>query len=146
MIENRIAEVLSKRFEEEDLHSCFLINVERQKNNKVVVYVDADDQLTIDMCRRISRFLEHKIEEESWLPEKYTLDVSSPGIDNPLRLHRQYVKNIGRRVSVSLDGDKVKGKLVKVEQEHIEVEHDKKGMIQIPFEKIIETLILVSFK
>ena len=147
MIENRIAEVLTERFKKEDLSGCFLVNVASDKKNKLTVYVDADEQLTIKMCQVISRFLEKTIEENEWMPAKYTLDVSSPGIDNPLRLHRQYKKNIGRNAAVSLKDDTVlKGKLEKVEEAFIVLDVDKNGKTEIPFENIIETKILVSFK
>lgn len=147
MIENRIAEVLSERFKEDDLSSCFLVDVSLDKKNKVTVFVDADDQLTIKMCQQISRFLEKKIEENEWLPAKYTLDVSSPGTDNPLRLHRQYIKNIGRNAEVTMsDNTRLAGKIAQVEKTFVGLDVQKTGLIKIPFEKIIETKILVSFK
>ena len=147
MIENRIAEVLNERFQEDDLKSCFLVGVSADVRNKVTVFVDADDQLTIGMCQKISRFLEHRIEENKWLPDKYTLDVSSPGTDNPLKLHRQYKKNIGRTASVKLDdGSKVEGKIEEVQDDHIKLLKAKGEEVEIPFEKISETKILVSFK
>lgn len=147
MIENRIAEVLSERFKEDDLRSCFLVDVLVDKKNKVTVFVDADDQLTIKMCQQISRFLEKKIEENGWLPAKYTLDVSSPGIDNPLRLHRQYVKNVGRNAEITLsDQTRIEGKISEVDKAFIGLDVRDKGLTKIPFENIIETKILVSFK
>ncbi len=147
MVENRIAEVLNERFEEEDLSSCFLVSVQRLPDNKLVVYIDADDRLTIDMCRKTSRFLEHHIEENGWMPEKYTLDVSSPGIDNPLKLHRQYVKNIGRTASVKLSSDEiVEGKLEAVDKSAITLTLKSKESKTISYDDIKETKILVSFK
>ena len=140
MIENRIAEVLTERFKEEDLSSCFLVGVDNHKNNKVVVYIDSDDQLTIDMCRRISRYLEKTIEENSWLPEKYTLDVSSPGTDNPIKLHRQYIKNVGRKVSIKLlEGDNIMGRLNIVGENSITIDVEKKGLVEVQFDNISET-------
>lgn len=147
MIEDRITEALEERFSSEDLSSCFLVNVEASKNHKITVFVDADDRLTIDMCRVISRYLEKKIEEEQWLPEKYTLDVSSPGLDNPLRLHRQYVKNVGRSAKIKLsDGSVKKGKIKEITDEVLILELKNKTDESVRFDDIEETKILVSFK
>ena len=146
MIEDRITKALEERFESEDLRTCFLVDIDSGKNNKITVFVDSDDRLTIDMCRKISRFLEKKIEEGRWLPEKYTLDVSSPGIDNPLKLHRQYVKNIGRKARVTFqDGKKTEGVLKEVSEGSFTLSNDKGQEEIVNFEHIKETKILVSF-
>lgn len=146
MIEDRIAKVLKEKFQEDDLKDCFLVDVEHLKGNKVIVYVEDDTQLTIDKCRRISRFLEHKIEENNWMPEKYTLDVSSPGLDNPLRLLRQYKKNIGRKVNALLsNNERVEGEIISVDGNTIVLRiGDKEDSID--FKEINEAKILVSFK
>ena len=147
MIEDLIAEALEQRFQSEDLSSCFLVNFEVGNKNKVTVFVESDERLTIDMCRIISRYLEKKIEEGKWLPEKYTLDVSSPGVDNPLRLHRQYVKNVGRNALVHCeDGTRVEGQLQVVSSDFITLITGSKKEVNIPFQEISKTKILVSFK
>jgi len=147
MIEDKIANVLLERFEEEDLKSCFLVDVQIDKANKVVVFVDSDDQLTIDMCRKVSRHLENQIESNGWMPEKYTLDVSSPGIDNPLRLKRQYFKNIGRKATVhKSDGEQQTGRITEVTEDQLTLAVDKDLTVIIDFNQIEKTFILVSFK
>lgn len=148
MIQDRLAEVLTKRFQEEDLADCFLVDIKSHPKNKVEVFVESDDVLTIDKCRKISRFLENEIEERGWMPDKYTLDVSSPGLDNPLKLHRQYIKNVGRKIGLKVNDEvaSVSGKLLKVTDSHITVEQKKSESVEIPFDKIIEAKILVSFK
>ena len=95
MIEKLLSEVLEQRFREEDLNDCFLVDVVEKKNDRIEVYIESDATLTIDTCKKVSRYLEKQIEEHKWLGEKYTLDVSSPGVDNPLKLVRQYKKNVG---------------------------------------------------
>lgn len=150
MIEERLAKVLQERFKEDDLKSCFLVGVERLPNDKLIVYIDSDNRLTIDMCRKTSRFLENQIEENGWMPEKYTIDVSSPGIDNPLKLHRQYVKNIGRSAAIKLNnGESKEGKIISVEEDSIvvSVKSGKKEVSEtILMKEINETKILISFK
>ena len=83
--------------------------------------------MTFGKCRQMSRHLEQYIDEKAWLGEKYILEVSSPGIERPLQLRRQYLKNIGRKLTVKLwkDGD-VTGKLTKVEGDMITLEETKR--------------------
>lgn len=145
MIEDRIAKVLQERFEEEDMIGCFLVDVKSLPHSKLEVYIDADDQLTIEMCKKTSRYLEKIIEENAWMPDKYKLDVSSPGLDNPLKLKRQYVKNIGRKAGIKLSEDRyVEGVLERIEDEMIVIKH-KEEERSIAWNEIIETKILVSF-
>ena len=148
MIEQKIAEVLLRKFEEDqDFHSCFLVDVSKGPKSHIVVYIDADDGLTIDTCRKISRLLEEEIESNGWMPEKYTLDVSSPGLDNPLKLRRQYVKNIGRKAEVQLlDGRKQIGTIINVSEDQIEIASTQDSSESIGFDQISKTFILVSFK
>ena len=84
------------------------------------------------------------MEESSFFPNgDFSLEVSSPGLDEPLKLHRQYLKNIGRFVEVTgNDGIKKEGKLLTVTEEEIIVEEEKgkgkkKEIVQhtIPFDK-----------
>lgn len=80
--------------------------------NKVIVFVDGDNGITIDYCAKLSRELEKHIDENNILGEKYGLDVSSPGIDQPL-IQRQYAHNLGREINVLLnDGKELRGELI----------------------------------
>jgi ribosome maturation factor RimP len=82
------------------------------------------------------------------------LEVTTPGVDQPLKLHRQYKKNIGREVKVQLKDKKIeRGKLVEVTEESIYLEQEvkegkKKELKKIPFQflDIERTLVEVSFK
>jgi ribosome maturation factor RimP len=94
------------------------------------------------------------MEEEAWFPNgDFSLELSSPGLDEPLKLHRQYVKNTGRKVEiVSKEGVKTEGKLLQVAEDSITVEEvtgkGKKMEIKqhvIPFETIKTTKIQVTF-
>jgi len=100
IIEQIIA-LLDKKFEEEDFNDCFLVEA-HHNNSKLELFIDSDSNITFTKCRKISRYLESFIDENGWLGEKYTLDVSSPGITRPLKFKRQYVKNIGRKMEIKL--------------------------------------------
>jgi len=156
VVEHKIAEVLDLLFTEEEYNDCFLVEIkESQDRSKLEVFLESDSTLTLGKCQKISRFLEKHIEENRWLPEKYLLEVSSPGVGNPLVLKRQYAKNIGRKIEVKLhDGDVKKGKLSEVTEEYIIVIKAAKGkgkkkqeekIYNIDFNQIKTAKIKVSF-
>ena len=147
MIERLLSEALVERFKEEDLDDCFLVEIEIKQNDRVEVYIDSDSSLPIEKCRKTSRYLEKLIEENGWLGERYTLEVSSPGLDRPLKLMRQYLKNIGRKIRViSTDDTKIEGKLKMVADNSLSVQKSDNNEVEIPFENIKTAKILVSFK
>lgn len=156
MIEHKLAELLQERFTQEDLNDCFLVEIkESPANSKLEVFVDSDSTLTLKKCQMISRFLEKNIEENGWMPDKYLIEVSSPGVGNPLVLRRQYVKNIGRKVEIkTIEGDTFKGKMTEVENDIITVVKEASGkgkkkveekIYSIAFDKIKTAKIKVSF-
>lgn len=146
-----------ERFQEPDLADCFPVEVVLRPGNRLEVYFDSDSGVTFSKCKSVSRFLESHLDSESWLGEKYTLDVSSPGIGRPLAFIRQYPRNIGRTVEVTLRNDtKHKGILRDVSAENIIVEEKarieqngkKKNVILqtvIPFDNIQSTVVKVVF-
>lgn len=105
--------------EEEGFADCFVVDIS-QGATRLEVFIDCDSGMTFRKCQRISRFLEAWLDEEQPLGDKYTLNVSSPGVDRPLKFHRQYVKNIGRTLAVTTkEGENFKGELKTVENDHI---------------------------
>ena len=148
MIERLLSDALTTKFAEKDFSDYYLVDIVVKKNDRVVVYIDSDSTLNIRHCQIISRYLEHLIEENGWLGEQYTLDVSSPGVDRPLKLKRQYKKNIGRLIRVVNEEEEIiEGRLKQVEDDHIMVMRGKKQEeIIIDFSTIKEAKILVSFK
>lgn len=133
----------------------FLVEIRVLPKARIQVFLDSDSGLTIDRCARISRYLEGHLEEEGLVPEHYNLEVSSPGVGQPLKLRRQYTKNIGRKVEVKMaGGDTWKGQLEGVTEDHIQVkvkmkDSETKKRIQktvdLPFEAITSTKVLVTF-
>ncbi len=157
MIEEKIIKLLEEKFLEEDFQDCFVVDVNLNVNNKLEIFVDADSGITFEKCRKLSRYLEAFIDEEQWLGEKYTLEVSSPGISRPLKFIRQYQKNIGRKVEVFLaDGSKKTAQFVAMEgdniilEEKVRIKEGKKKRTEIvrttiPFETINKTVVKISF-
>lgn len=111
-MEETITDLLEEFFAaEEEFKDCFVVEVDHS-NKKLDVYVDSDSAMTFAKCQRISRYLEAYLDEEKPLGEEYILNVSSPGVDRPLKFHRQYVKNIGRKLEVTTtEGETLTGEL-----------------------------------
>ncbi|MEL7117871.1 MAG: hypothetical protein AAFO07_00465 [Bacteroidota bacterium] len=157
-IENTIAELLEEKYKEEEFADCFTVEVKHHANNKLEVFVESDSGMTFKKCSRLSRYLESYLDTEGWLGEKYTLEVSSPGVGRPLIHWRQYPLNIGRKVEVSmLEGADKEGILVAVDdksitlEEKVRIKEGKKKKTEliktvIPIDHIKKTIVKVSFK
>ena len=132
----------------------FLVDVRIKPTNNVKVYIDGDQGIPIEKCVQLNRALYKKFEETALFPNgDFSLEVSSPGLDEPLKLHRQYKKNVGRQVEVVLqDGSKIEGRLLDVSEDGVIVEetrgrNKKKEVINhtFLFDNIKTTKILVVF-
>lgn len=152
-IEQRVSELVEEKIA--DRADLFLVDVKMHSNGKLVVLVDGDTGVGIADCVAISRHVGYHLEEENVIEHAYNLEVSSPGLDTPLKQQRQYEKNKGRTVSVKLiAGEKREGLLLHVSEEGITIEEKKKEkgkkavLIEsfIPFGEIMETKVLISFK
>jgi ribosome maturation factor RimP len=102
----------------------FLVEARIKPTNNVKIFLDGDQGITIEKCVQFNRSMYKKIEEANIFPPgEFSLEVSSPGLDEPLKLHRQYKKNIGRFIEVILqDGTRKEGRLLEVSEDGIIVE------------------------
>ena len=111
----------------------------------VLVVIDSESGLPIEMCSLISRKLLTKIEEKDLIEGTFNLEVSSPGIDKPISLPRQYKKNIGRKLEIeTLDGEIFEGELKKIEEQTIAL-YLKERVETIFLDKIKKAKVLISF-
>ncbi|TRX62776.1 ribosome maturation factor RimP [Fulvivirga sp. M361] len=153
-LKEKIAAIAEKNLEDESHFLVDIIMSSRQGSGKVLILIDGDKGVNIDDCARLSRKLGHIIEEEEIISDKYILEVSSPGVEHPLTSERQYQKNIGRAVKVSLaEGKDVKGSLVEVQNDCIVLDQEiKKGKkkayerVELSFSDISKTIVQISFK
>jgi len=132
----------------------FLVEIRIKPTNNVKVFVDADNGMSIEKLVQYNRKLYKDIEESGFFPNgDFSLEVSSPGLDEPFRLRRQYLKNIGRNVEViQKDGIKTEGKLANVNETEILVEEErgknkKREVVPhtISFDNIKATTIQIKF-
>jgi ribosome maturation factor RimP len=138
----------------EKSEDIFLVGLKITPGNQITVLLDADNGITIEKCTIINKALYKYIEESGFFPDgNFSLEVSSPGVDKPLKLLRQYKKNIGRKLEVELkDGTKTEGTLTDVSEDGITLE-EKEGkgkkmttkMTTILFNQIKEATVLITF-
>jgi ribosome maturation factor RimP len=102
----------------------FLVDLRIKPIHNVKVFLDGDTGITIEKCVQVNRKLYKKLEESGIFPAgDFSLEVSSAGLDEPLKLLRQYKKNIGRSVEVQfLDGTHKEGVLTEVQEDGIVLE------------------------
>jgi ribosome maturation factor RimP len=105
----------------------FLVEVRIKPTNNIKVFLDGEKGIPIEKCVQCNRAMYKQIEGSGLFPgDDFSLEVSSPGLDEPLKLLRQYKKNIGRRVELVLqDGSKMEGRLLEVGEDGIVVEETK---------------------
>ena len=118
------------------------------RHQQVQVFLDGDEGIDIDQCASVSRQLGARLEEPDIFEGRYRLEVSSPGLDMPLQMMRQYRKNVGRKVKVKkTDGTRVKGRLDEVpDDQTIILVNDKAETIKLLITEIEEAKVTVSFK
>ncbi len=152
-VEKRVAALVEEKIA--DRPELFLVDVKMLPNNKLIIHVDGDEGISIQDCVAISRHVGFHLEEENAIEQAYNLEVSSPGVGEPLKLIRQYNKNVGRTVSIRLkEGSKKEGKLLAVTENNLLIEESvkEKGkkavaiQTDVPFNDILETSVLISFK
>ena len=157
MTEKQLHSIIESLLPSEEL---FIVDIKAsfvKTPGKITVALDGDNGISIDQCAEISKSLGNYIEEGELLEDPYNLEVSSPGLDQPFKFHRQYVKNIGKEVRVLLtDSSEIKGKLQDVSEEAIKVLEEKKTKnkskrtdndepTSLSFDKINKTNILLEF-
>jgi ribosome maturation factor RimP len=134
----------------------FLVDVEqKQGSKKIAVYIDGDTGVRIEDCRVLSKSLNAKLDEMEFETEPFYFEVSSPGVDKPLVIQRQYAKHVGRELMVKLKSNtELLGKLTQANSNSIVLmfKDKKKGYLpnatqkEIALEDIAESIVQISFK
>ena len=150
MIEkNKIEEVVKSLIAGSDI---FLVSVKVSSSNKIVIYIDKKDGITIDECAAIHREIEQRFNRDE---EDYELQVSSPGLDAPFSVIEQYFKNEGKKVEVlDDDGKKHTGLLKNVTtggfelETEIKVKGKSKETVELSFNfgqiKYVKTVLIIK--
>ena len=152
-IEKRVIELVEEKIAERP--DLFLVDVQMHNSGILSILVDGDNGVPISDCVAISRHVGFHLEEENTIEQAYRLEVSSPGVDTPLKSIRQFRKNINRSLKVKLtDGNIREGKLLSADDSGITIQEiiKEKGKKAVTIESYIqttdisETIVLVSVK
>lgn len=129
----------------------FVIDINFRGDNRkkiIEVFVDAEKNIDADNLAEISREINSIIEEQNIIQQAYRLDVSTPGVDRPLKFLKQFPKHINRNFEVTYKtGDETKtitGKLLSVEREELNFLSNKKEIL-IEFKNITTAKVIISF-
>lgn len=148
-----IAKIVEDNLPDESYFLVDLVLKGARGNEKVIILIDGDRGIDIETCSKISRVVSEKLDGLDILNDRYTLEVSSPGVDFPLKSVRQYKKNIGKQVRILLhDNKNIHGELLQVDDQGITIRNTEGGKkksppdISIPFDDITKAKVLVTFK
>ena len=157
MVELKIEELLKQKFEDPEWSDCFLLEISISPSRKVEITCDSDTGFTFEKCQKLSRTVENYLDTEGVLGEDYTLEVSSPGVTNPLVLPRQYPKHIGRTLQVKdTEGVEYEGELIAADATSIQITYEsvrKEGKKKIKetmspvftYDKIAKAVVKLKF-
>ena len=154
MLQDKVEKLLTSFFEE---HSeLFLVDLQITTDNKIKVVIDGDKGVTLSDCVAVSRQVEHNLDREE---QDFALEVTSAGATAPIQKPRQYRKNVGRVLKITMLTDEVfEGELMTVHEDSIVVAWKTKepkpvgkGKIvvtkekQIPVSEIKEAKVIIKF-
>lgn len=134
----------------EDLH-LELVELQYRKEQhgwviRIIVY--AEDGITLEHCQGVSREVSYLLDVEDFIDRKYHLEVTSPGLDRPLTTPRDFERNVGKKIKVTLvDGDdviSVCGTIVKVGAEDITVRTESEE-IEFHYTEVKKAKLIVDF-
>lgn len=152
-----VLDLANERMKELD-NGLFIVELTISASNVIHLELDKHEGgVSVSDCVSVSRNIEHNLDREQ---ADFELHVSSAGLDKPLRVLPQYIKNIGRTVEVVLNnGQKAEGVMVAADENGITIESSKKVAIEgkkkkeiiveqqvLPFDQIKETKIVITFK
>lgn len=151
-MKEKVQELITEGIEGTDI---FVVDLTLSPNNDIKVLLDSDTGLTLADCKKVSRAIEFNLDREE---TDFSLTVASAGIGEPLVL-RQYKKNVGRKVKVTLhDGEVVEAKMTDANDQSIQLEWKSrekkptgKGKITVVNKRTIEhieikqTIVLITF-
>ncbi len=150
---DKISDLLEEALKEKP--SLFLVDLTVTETLKVIVTLDGDNGVNLQDCIDISRAIDTNLDREE---QDYALEVASAGVSTPLKLVRQYRKNIGRTLKVKTTTETIEALLEQVSDESIvlswtarepkkigkgkeTVEHKR----EIPYSEIKEAIVTIIF-
>lgn len=114
------------------------------------IFIDKPEGVTLDDCEKVSRYLGQALDVEDPIPHRYTLEVSSPGLDRPLKRKEDFIRFLGKKIKLKtflpIDNQKVfVGRLADFKEDKAFLRMEQGGERQIPFEQIAQARLEVEF-
>jgi len=148
LLDENIKEIVTKDVEKNGFLLIDLILRGTEHNRVIEVYFDGEKDVSADDCALVSREIDSHLKDLLVKHPDFRLDVSSPGIDRPLKFLMQYQKHVNRKFEISYNsGEEIKklnGKLAAIEGDHLTFISNNKEVI-INFNNIVKANVIVSF-
>ncbi len=100
--ESRTEELITPLLEANHFELVDVEWVREGSNWYLRVFIDKEGGITVDDCEMISRAFEKILDEKDYIAENYIFEVSSPGLDRPLKKEKDFARSIGKEVEVRL--------------------------------------------
>ncbi|MGM0635212.1 MAG: ribosome assembly cofactor RimP [Bacteroidota bacterium] len=140
----------------EENKNLFLVDWSVNENNQIWVIIDGDENVSIADCVQVSRKIEHQLDRDE---VDFSVEVASPGLSEPLKMPRQFIKNIGRKLEVTTqDNNNIKADLVAADQQGIKLtwktrepkpvgkgKHTVQKEQELSYDEIKEAKVMVIF-
>ncbi|MEN8141142.1 MAG: ribosome maturation factor RimP [Thermodesulfobacteriota bacterium] len=112
----------------------------------VRIYIHKPGGVSIDDCTRVSREVSVILDVEDFIPQRYALEVSSPGLERPLRTARDFERNLGSKVRLTLAGDDgtmaLQATIKNVAGDDITVENNKEVLV-FPIGQLLKAKLII---
>ena len=148
LLDENIKEIVSKVVERNGFFLIDLILRGTEHKRVIEVFIDGEKDISAEDCAAVSREIDSELKDLLIKHPDYRLDVSSPGIDRPLKFLNQYIKHVNRKFDISYrSGEEIKklsGKLTSIDGDHLTFISNNKEVI-INFNNIVKTNVIVSF-
>ncbi|MBS1272377.1 MAG: Ribosome maturation factor RimP [Candidatus Marinimicrobia bacterium] len=109
---------------------------------KIEIIADTEKGITLDELTAISKKVEQELDETNLFSEKYTLEITSPGLDRPLKTPRDFRRRLDRKVRIEHTmlepGEPIVGTIIEVADDNVTVKTEEKGELVIPYDQIIK--------
>jgi len=149
----KVTRLLEEELQEKP--SLFLVDLTISESYKITITLDGDEGVNLQDCIDVSRAVENKLDREE---QDFSLEVASAGVSSPLKLLRQYKKNVGRTLKVKTNTDTIEAKLEQATEQGIllswttrepkkigkgkeTIEHKR----EIPYSDIKEAIVIIIF-
>ena len=148
LLESNIKEIAEEIVERNNFFMVDMVLHGKPGSRSIEIYIDGEQNVTADDCAKLSSEINLMLENLPDIGSNYYLEISSPGVDRPLKFLKQYPKHINRKFEISyISGEvtkKITGKLVGIEGENLMFHSGGKDTI-VNFNNITKAKVLISF-